>query len=289
VADGPLARDLARAACGLAIAEDQALPKDKEDDKALGHALDAAPSERALGRVRLLATTWASRVVAGQGGLPDPAAFAEQLAAVDAPFDQIHLDESTHVVTEHPGSEAVAAALVGYAETTPAARGSRFARAWLLHGKGASSFCVDRTVVEILLDGGATRLVEWKPQPDAPSVARAFRERRNPATSDPLLGLASLGGVGHVAQRWLTEGQKVKSKDLHGSYADEVARLCAVRIADLHARTTPQLVERLRGQPLESIADALADLVSAYLPVLALEWRAFLSLSPAELRERVAG
>jgi hypothetical protein len=81
----------------------------------------------------------------------------------------------------------------------------------------------------------------------------------------------------------------VKSKDLHGTYADEVARLSAVRLADLHRRTTPGVIERLRGQPVDSIADGLADLVAAYAPVLALEWRAFLSVSAAELRDRVAG
>ena len=288
VAEGPLARDVARAACGLAIACDQSLPKDKADDKALARALESAPSEKALARVRLLGAAWASRIVAGQGGLPDAAAFAEQLAAVDLPVDQIQLGESTHEVTAHPGSAAVEAALAGYAETAPAVRGARFVRAWLLHGKGASSFCVDRTVLEIELAGGGRRIVEWKPQPDAPTVALAFRERRSPATVDPLLGLASLGGVGHVAQRWLTEGQKVKSKDLSGGYADEVARLCAVRLADLHARAAPQVVERLRGQAVDAVAEALADLVAAYLPLIALEWRAFLSLSPAELRDRVA-
>lgn len=289
VADGPLARDLARAACGLVIAEDQELPKDKDEERALAHALDRGPSDKALARVRLLAATWADRVVSGQGGLPDAAAFAEQLAAVDQPIDQVRLDESTHTVAPHPGSDAVQEALASYADNTPAARGARFVRAFLLHGKGASSFCVDRVVVALLLGGGAARFVEWKPQPDAPTVALAFRERRSPATSDPLLGLASLGGVGHVAQRWLSEGQKVKSKDLHGAYADDVARLTAVRLADLHRRTTPAVVDRLRGQPTDTIADALADLAAAYLPVIALEWRAFLSVSAFELRNRVGG
>jgi uncharacterized protein DUF2252 len=293
VAVGPLARDLARAACGFAVAEDQKLPKDKDDEKALAHALDDAPSEPALARVRLLATTWAERLLAGQGGLPDAAAFAEHLAAVDTPIDQVQLDESTHVVAEHPGTDGIAAALGSYAENTPAVLGARLVKAFLLHGKGASSFCVDRVILRLALaEGGAAgrgeRFVEWKPQPDAPTVRQAFVERRNPATFDPFLGLASVGGVGHVAQRWLSDEQKVKSKDLRGPYADDVARLMAVRLADLHRRFSPALVERVRGQPAASIAEALADLVAAYLPVLRDEWRAFLSLPAADLTRRVA-
>ncbi len=203
----------------------------------------------------------------------------------------MRLDESTHVVGEHPGTAGIAAALGSYSENTPAVRGAKLVRAWQLHGKGASSFCVDRVILHLALDGGALgtieRYVEWKPQPDAPSVKQAFVERRNPATVDPLLGLASVGGVGHVAQRWLADAQKVKSKDLRGPYADAVARLLAVRLADLHRRTTPQVVDRVRGQPVATIAEALADLVAACVPVLRDEWRAFLSLSPAELAKKV--
>lgn len=293
VATGPLARDLARAACGLAVAEDQRLPKDKDDEKALAHALDDGPSEKSLARARLLATTWAERLLAGQGGLPDAAAFAAQLAAVDTPIEKVALDESTHVVAEHPGSDGIAAALGSYADNTPSVRGARLVKAWLLHGKGASSFCVDRVVLRLALAdagrGAVERYVEWKPQPDAPTVRQAFVERRNAATCDPFLGLVSVGGVGHVAQRWLSDEQKVKSKDLRGPFADDVARLMGVRLADLHRRYTPAIVERLRGQPVASVADSLADLVAAYLPLLRDEWRAFLSLQPDELARRVAG
>ena len=293
VACGPLARDLARAACGFAVAEDQRLPKDREDDKALAHALEEGPSEQALARVRLLAMTWVERLVTGQGGLPDAAAFAEHLAAVDTPLGEVTLGESTHVVAEHPGTDGIIAALGSYSDNTPAVRGARVIKAWLLHGKGASSFCVDRVILRLALAEGraasAERLVEWKPQPDAPSVRQAFVERRQPATVDPLLGLASVGGVGHVAQRWLCDAQKVKSKDLRGVYADNVARLMGVRLADLHRRFTPQIVDRVRSQPAASIADALADLVAAAVPILRDEWRAFLSLSAADLAKRVAG
>jgi hypothetical protein len=283
VAEGPLARDLARAAAGLAIAEDQTPDRDAK-------ALDSAPSDEALARVRLLATTWVERLLTGQVGLPGPSAFARQLAAVDTPVDAVNLGESTHVAVDHPDPALVAAAFAGYAGTTPAVRGARLAHAWLLHGKGASSFCVDRVIVRLSWPAspGADRLVEWKPQADAPTVAQAARERRAPATSDPLLGLVSIGGVGHVAQRWLTEDQKVRSKELHGAWADDVAGLLAVRLADLHRRFTLSVVERVRGQPAATIADALADLVAAYLPQLAAEWRALWSIAPAELAGRVA-
>jgi hypothetical protein len=285
VAQGPLARDLSRAACGLAIAADQNPDKDT-------HALPEAPSEKALARVRLFSDTWVDRLLQGQGGLPDAAAFAQHLAAVDTPIDEIPLDESTHEVSPHPGEAGIAAAFESYVATTPAVRGGKFLRAWMLHGKGASSFCVDRTILRISIPSEIgpprERLVEWKPQPDAPSVCMAFRERRNPATLDPFLGVASMGGVGHVAQRWLSDAQKVKSKDLHGAYADDVARLFAVRLADLHRRFTPAILERVRGQPAVTIGDSLVDLVGAYFPVLAEEWRGFLSMAPEDLARRVA-
>ncbi len=239
-------------------------------------------------RVRLLAAAWAERIVAGQGGQPDAAAFAEHLAAVDTPVAQLVLDESTHAVAEHPGTDGIVAAFASYADTTPAARGARVLRVWQLYGKGASSFCVDRVVLHVALADGGERYVEWKPQSDAPTVVAAFRERRNPNTVDPLLGLASVGGVGHVAQRWLSDAQKVKSKDLRGDYADAVARVLAVRLADLHRRLTPAVVERVRGQPAPSIAEQLVDLVAAYFPVLQTEWRAFLSIEADELAKRVS-
>jgi hypothetical protein len=285
---GPLARDLARAACGLALAEDQQLPKDKDDQHALARALDDAPSGKALDRVRLLATTWTERLLAGAGGLPDAAAFAPLRAAADTPIDAIKLDDG-HAVADHPDRHAVEDALAGYAASAPAAHGARLVAAWTLHGMGASSFCVDRTIVRLALADAPECLVEWKPEADAPAVVQAFRERRDPATRDPMLGLASLRGVGHRAVRWMVDDQKIKSRDVHGPFADDVARLVAVRLAEQHRRAVPAVVARVRGQPAESIASALADLVAAYLPVLADEWRAFLAVPADELARRVAG
>ena len=297
VVSAPLARDLARAVCGFALAEDQRLPRDHDDDRALAHALDGAPSQAALDRARLFALTWGERLLTGQGGMPGAAAFAEALAAVDTPIADLTLDESTHAVEPHPGEPALDEALASYAATTPAVRGAKLVHAWLLSGKGASSFCTERTILRLALAEGTTDsghllpreiLVEWKPQPDARTVAEAYRDRRSPATRDPFLGLASIAGVGHVAQRWMADAQKVKSKDLRGQHADDVAQLMAVRMADLHRRFTPSVIERVRGQPLETIADALVDLVTAFTPVMAAEWRAFLALTPDELVKKVA-
>jgi hypothetical protein len=283
VVSGPLARDLARAACGLAVAELQRQGRDPDDKR----ALDGDVGERTLGRVRRLATTWAEQILTGTGKLPDPAAFAALLRAVDVPADRVVLDDSTHVLAPHPDLGAVRAGLASYAATTLAAAGAQLEAAWRLHGKGASSFAVDRVIVRLALAGGARRIVEWKPQADAPAVCQAFRERRNPATCDPLLGLVSMDGVGHVAQRWLVEEQKVKSRDLQGAFADDVAQLVAVRLADMHRRHTPLIIERVRSQPVSTIADALADLVAAYVPVLANEWRAFVETPGEELLRRL--
>lgn len=283
VMSGPLARDLARAACGLAVAEMQRQGNDLGDKR----ALDGDVGERTLGRVRRLATTWAEQVLTGTGKLPGPAAFATLLGAVDTPADRVVLDDSTHVLAPHPDLGTVRAALDSYAATTPAAAGAQLEAAWRLHGKGASSFAVDRVIARLALVDGTRRIVEWKPQADAPAVCQAFRERRNPATRDPLLGLVSVGGVGHVAQRWLVEEQKVKSKELQGAFADDVAQLVAMRLADVHRRYTPVIVERVRSQPVSSIADALAELVAAYVPVLAGQWRAFADTSNEELMRRL--
>jgi hypothetical protein len=280
VATGPLARDLARAACGLALAEDPTLA-----------AAEATPP--ALARARLLGTTWADRLLTGLGAAGDVTAFARHLAAAEPPGADVPLTESTHVVepcrVEAPLAGAVAGYLAAISAAIPEAAAARLVRAWKLHGKGASSFCVERTILLLELPTGARHVVEWKPQADAPTVCQAFRERRHPATRDPFLGLAALGGVGHVAQAWLVEAQKVRSKDLTGAYADAVARLMGVRLAELHARFTPAVVERVRGQPLASIGEALADLVAAYLPVFAAEWRAFVAVAPADLVKRVGG
>jgi hypothetical protein len=283
VMSGPLARDLARAACGLAVAEMQRQGHAPDDKR----ALDGDVGERTLGRVRRLATTWAEQVLTGTGKLPGPAAFAPQLGAVDTPADRVVLDDSTHVVSSPPDLGAVRAGLESYAANTPAVVGAQLEAAWRLHGKGATSFPVNRIIVRLVLADGARRIVEWKPQPDAPAVYQAFRERRNPATRDPLLGLVSVDGVGHVAQRWLVEAQKIKSRDLQGAFADDVAQLVGVRLGDVHRRYTPVIVERVRSQPIPTIADALADLVAAYIPVLASEWRAFVDTSPEDLVRRL--
>jgi hypothetical protein len=192
------------------------------------------------------------------------------------------------VVADHPDAKKLGDALTAYGANTAAAKGAKLVHAWVVYGKGASSFCTDRPVLRIALPGGVERVVEWKPQADAPAVHQAFVERRNPATRDPFLGLTSLRGVGHVAQRWLVEDQKLKSKDLHGAHGDDAARLLAVRLADVHRRFTPGVVERVRGQPARSIADALADLVAAYFPLLVAEWRAFVAASDADLLREVS-
>jgi len=286
VASGPLARDLARAACGLAIAEDQ---RRRTTATTRPTRCRTRPRRRALARVALLATAWAERLLTGQGGLPGAGAFARHLAATETPAGDVKLDESTHVGEPITVDAPLAAAAAGYFATTPAAAGGRVVRAFRLHGKGASSFCVDRVILLLELPAGDRHVVEWKPQPDAPTVHQAFRERRSPATRDPFLGLTAVDGVGHVVQRWLVDAQKVRAKDLKGDYADAVARLVAVRLAELHRRSVPEVVARLRGQPLPTIAEALADLVAAAMPVLAAEWRAFVAVAPTELVRRVGG
>ncbi|MEO7326998.1 MAG: DUF2252 family protein [Minicystis sp.] len=297
VAEGPLLRDLARAACGLSIAIDLK-DDDHEDhnhDEGHGHdkpppVLADAPSDKALSRVRLLSTAWTARILTGQRGQPDPAELAEHFATVDTRLTEQPFPDSKYTPKERPPLEGFDAALADYTNTTPSLRGARLINYWQIQGKGASSYCVTRIVLHLELEGGAERGVEWKPQSDASNVITAFRERRNPSTIDPLLGLISLNGVDHVAQRWTFGGQKVDAEQLHqDKLADAVARMLAVRIADVHRRLTPAILARLRVQSAGEIADQLVDLVRAYYPILREEWRAFTDLKPEELARRVAG